>query len=180
MKPKYLLFVLVASAALLATSCGKKKLKEYTVKNEYSISVPEDFVEQNLNPTRFSFGYGDKDDIVNIAEEGDPKVAYEERRTKDGKLAQYPYTLKGFSEFLVDDSKKNKGFRVISHKETIINGMPSVIDQMEYVIDNILFRLEVASVQSSDGKLYRIAVMSSKGKLPYAEDVFASFKVLKQ
>lgn len=179
MKLKPFSALLILSITFIFISCSTLKLKEHTVKNEYSISVPQDFVEANQYPERFSFACSDKNVFITISVEGDPKAAYEERRTKDGTLAKYPYTLKGFSDFLVDDSKKNPGFRLIAHKESTINGMPAVIDEFEHVLSNTLVYTHVASVQSPNGMLYRIMLLSQKGKVSYAEDVFNSFKMIK-
>ncbi|MDR2234428.1 MAG: hypothetical protein LBE56_15050 [Tannerella sp.] len=162
------------------------ELAEYAVYTGYNISVPEDFIDKNLDPDRFSFYYGDESDKIGIGIEGDlpgdGREGYEERRMQDGSLEKYPYTLKGYSDFIVNDFKTRwQDVKEVNHKEVNINGMPAVINEIQCTLSmqgkSLPAHVYIANIEGSNGILYRITILSLKGALGYTDDVFNSFQV---
>jgi hypothetical protein len=163
------------------SSTSDAHLTEYTINNEYSVSIPANLRKTSTDPKRFSLEYGDDQGHQHISIEGDTKESYEERRKKENNLEQFPFTLKGFTDMSGNGPiKQMPGYKQNSTESTTINKMPATVSEYEIMNAGKKLKLTVVCIQGSNEKMYRmILVRLADEDNSWIAPTYNSFKVVK-
>ncbi|MCU0433429.1 MAG: hypothetical protein MUC87_08255 [Bacteroidia bacterium] len=123
MKNLACLFLLI----LTFNACNTEpKVKTITIKNQYTLNIPEPFTPiANLNEEA-SLEYGNTADDFYVIVIDESKLSFREALELNGIEAEYKPDLQGYTDILINSLKQEMvDFKISELKDTVLNNLPA-------------------------------------------------------